>query len=1008
MALPFELSDEQKKFIEVAQSGQNILVDACIGSGKTSSIQMLCNILPETKRILYLTYNKLLKVDAKKKIHNKNVWVTNYHGFAYKILQDLGITAGVSDMIQTILRERPQLGEYDLLIIDEYQDIDLELSEMLELIKEANPGMQIVAVGDMEQKIYDKTTLDVQKFIAQYLGNYQQLYYTKCFRLSNDLAAKLGRVWKKQIVGVNDNCIVEHKSQAEVLDFLMGCEPGDILCLGSRIGTMVKVLNTLETVHAEVFNKKTVYASISDNDARGKVEPPADAAIFTTYDSSKGLERSICVVFDFTDNYWNHRIGKPMQKYDILRNIFCVAASRGKDRIIFVEENDPIVSEDVLGSSRNTKTRFNGSAVGISDMFEFKYKENVDECFSLLQIEEIPADNAAKIQIVSNDCLIDLSPCIGIYQESSYFTNYDIDKDIELCQLIHRDNSLEYTGNGITDERKVLILTSLEAKQKRYRTQVKTPFISEGQKEQIHQRLAERLAKGENVQSECSIGFGSDNNGKDGFMARGYADVVKGDTVYELKFVSELKHEHFLQCACYMIGLDKPKGILWNTKDNKSYSIAIPDRSAFLNAVARTITKGIYDGYHKYEDPLAGIGRNKSSIGFDKAPVINKEGILIGIERFAVIDTETNDRDEVMSIGVTIANAKTFDIQADRYYILTPEDKVGGMYSSVLYHPKAGIPITTSRAGAISEIISFLEFQAVKDIFAYNASFDLWHLPELASFNWYDIMKVAAYKQHNKAIKSTADCHSTGRLKKNFGVEAITRLLTNNTGFVENHNALLDSQDELYIMKLLGHPIEYYSFAHIDPEGKVRKHGSGGRQDTVGRMSVNPKPREQYDVKPPEVSKSGHDQDESAGVNEDEFDFSKEIIDPSLLELESQSKHNDSAQKSALKAEERDGSPISAEITATEAAELLKVSKAIVYNMIKRGEIAGYKKDNRYAISRASVEGYIEKERQRMEELSRRRAEMAAEQERITATVMAITLIAIVLFLGWLLLNLGR
>lgn len=65
------LTDEQQLFIEKALQGNNILVDACVGSGKTTSIQALCVNFPETKRILYLTYNKLLKIDAKEKIKGK-------------------------------------------------------------------------------------------------------------------------------------------------------------------------------------------------------------------------------------------------------------------------------------------------------------------------------------------------------------------------------------------------------------------------------------------------------------------------------------------------------------------------------------------------------------------------------------------------------------------------------------------------------------------------------------------------------------------------------------------------------------------------------------------------------------------------------------------------------------------------------------------------------------------------------------------------------------------------
>ena len=40
-----QLSNEQQLFIDYALAGHNILVEACIGSGKTTAIQALCNRL---------------------------------------------------------------------------------------------------------------------------------------------------------------------------------------------------------------------------------------------------------------------------------------------------------------------------------------------------------------------------------------------------------------------------------------------------------------------------------------------------------------------------------------------------------------------------------------------------------------------------------------------------------------------------------------------------------------------------------------------------------------------------------------------------------------------------------------------------------------------------------------------------------------------------------------------------------------------------------------------------
>lgn len=799
-----KLSSEQQLFIEKALQRKNILVDACIGSGKTTAIQSLCNKLPGKKKVLYLTYNKLLKLDAQSKIKKKNVMVTNYHGFASKILRERGISVGVPELIQKVIQIKPLIKKYDILIIDEYQDIDQELSELLQLVKDCNPNMQIIAVGDMEQKIYDKTTLNIESFIKEFLGEHLRLRFTQCFRLSNNLASMLGRVWKKHIIGVNSSCKVEVMSKEDVIPFLSEQIPADILCLGARTGMLSDTLNILEDRYPNKFNKNTVYATISDNDSMGKTVPREDSAIFTTYDSSKGLERKICVVFDFTESYWSARISKPQQSYIILRNIFCVAASRGKNYIIFVKPEEAMLSEKTLSTFSSVNEKFDD--LDISNMFDFKYKEDVERCFSLLKINKLEQADHSIINIKSTDGLIDLSPCIGIYQEAVFFDNYQIDAAIKLKVLLNPELKHLYTKEVQESslERKILFLVSIETKHKRYRTQVIPPFVNEEQSARIIERLKTRLNKDEDAQVECQIDFSNQENGEAKFSARGFADVVTDNIVYELKFVSELTHEHFLQCACYMVAMNLQKGILWNTRDNTSYEIKIPERKAFMNAVAKAVTKGVIENYYApVEKQLKWI---KNSI--------RKKSKRNDMDKFAVIDTETNWNDEVMSIGVVVADVRSKKEIDSVYYIIDPEYRVGGMYSNELQFGEKKAYVTNRRQ-ALKEIKEWLNNYGVRKLFAYNACFDKKHLPEYSGYEWYDIMRLAAYHQYNRAIPDSADCYKTGKLKRGYGVENILRMLSKNEEYNETHNALLDAQDELKIMELLGCEIGKYDFALI-------------------------------------------------------------------------------------------------------------------------------------------------------------------------------------------------
>lgn len=64
-----DFTDEQLSVLDFAKEGYDVLVDACIGSGKTTVLQEACRVLKLAgKKVLYLTYNRRLLEEARKRI----------------------------------------------------------------------------------------------------------------------------------------------------------------------------------------------------------------------------------------------------------------------------------------------------------------------------------------------------------------------------------------------------------------------------------------------------------------------------------------------------------------------------------------------------------------------------------------------------------------------------------------------------------------------------------------------------------------------------------------------------------------------------------------------------------------------------------------------------------------------------------------------------------------------------------------------------------------------------
>ena len=615
------LSAEQQRLVDAVASGENVIVDATVGSGKTTAIQALCEAQDPDRQVLYLTYSKLLKLDAQRRVRQAKV--QNYHGIVYPSLLRAGIKAGISESIkrfnQSFVSLSADFPRYDLLVVDEYQDINEEYATLLSNIKSLNPLMQTVMVGDMAQKVRADTTLDVQGFAQGFCEQPVHVPFTQSFRMGPQLGELLSKAWNKPVVGVNANQWVREMDYDEAVELMLTRQPGDILCLGKRNGQMVAALNDLEKRAPGTFNKNTVYASIQDGDTR--VSYGSDTAVFTTFDASKGLERPLSFVFDFHEEYWNMRNRFPDAEPEILRNIFLVAASRGKEGVVFVRShpaggryrsmkagltlmsNGMAAGHDIGAIPIHRFTTLNAKARPVyeqpfqpSSCFDFRYAENVESCFELLETTRLDDGQGQAIEIERSDGLIDLSPVVGSYQEALYFDNYSPqDAFAGLDSALAQEMLAEVMDDDSDPWRNALRLTAATTEQARYAEQV-----GGGIPEEVERQLIDRLAT--QLPRDCVIQLPLELQGTalqsrseaTTISFKGVADALHQGRIFELKFVTELSHAMFLQLALYLVMSDVEEGVLWNTRTDERWLVTVPDRQRFMNAVVLCVSKQSY------------------------------------------------------------------------------------------------------------------------------------------------------------------------------------------------------------------------------------------------------------------------------------------------------------------------------------------------------------------------------------------------------------------------------
>jgi AAA domain len=238
-------SEEQQVICDHVVNGDNVIVNAVAGSGKSTSILTVANALPK-KRFLQITYNAALRKEFKEKVDEvglTNIEVHTYHSFCVKYFSseaytDTGIRhflygedptkvgRPIDNHMADVGRGEayPEVPPYDIVVLDESQDMTALyfhlVSYMIHVIcgGTKNPGgmggsgpkrgrphkIQLLILGDFMQGLYDFKGADI-RFLTlahEIWDEYQHLksaIFHRCtlkmsYRITNQMAYFINNV----------------------------------------------------------------------------------------------------------------------------------------------------------------------------------------------------------------------------------------------------------------------------------------------------------------------------------------------------------------------------------------------------------------------------------------------------------------------------------------------------------------------------------------------------------------------------------------------------------------------------------------------------------------------------------------------------------------------------------------------------------------------------------------------------------------------------------------------
>lgn len=602
-------SIEQKDIIESIKDN-NVVIDSVAGSGKTTTILHISQN-NEDKNILLLTYNSRLKVETRERVIEydiKNLETHSYHSFCVKYYNNKCFT---DSEILKIINEKEVLKKginYDIIILDEAQDINILYYELIckIYIDNKNKECKICILGDKKQSIYGFNGADERYIVnAENIFNFNNINWikqnlSKSFRITKEMSEFLNkcmlneeRILSDKIINIKPRYIIcdsfgnininENKPYEEVEYYLKkGYLPEDIFILAPSIKSFNSPIRVLENkIKEEKGNTVNIYVPNSEEE-KLDMDIISNKLVFSTIHQVKGLERKIVILFNFDDSYFKY-YKKDANPY-ICPNELYVATTRAKEHLTLLHHysNDylPFLNKRLIMNYCNIigkvgeikKNKSKPIDTSVTDLIKNLPIYIIEKCINYLTIEtkrEINKKIKIPIKTKQEGSIENVSDLNGI-AIPSYFELKTKGEITILNELKKKNNNIkENLFSDIIEEESLIDKIKIEDINevnileisnewnsyksgflfKKYQINNYNWLSKENLKISIERLESLNISKNAMFEKRYEL---KENRIILNREINGYVDCIDNNNIYEFKCVEKIQNEHILQLSIYM------------------------------------------------------------------------------------------------------------------------------------------------------------------------------------------------------------------------------------------------------------------------------------------------------------------------------------------------------------------------------------------------------------------------------------------------------------------------